>query len=139
MPTPQVLVLEDREAVRDLWTEGLEEAGYPAVGMASGTEALARLPELTPQLILLDIRMPHMDGIQFLARLRANLLWSHIPVLIISGIGDELLKLTDRPLSQFPTLSVRGILQKPVQLETLIERVRQVIGPGAPVGQRIQP
>ncbi len=125
---PQVLVVEDRKSVCDLWVDGLEEAGYAAVGVASGAEALTRLPALNPQLILLDIRMPDMDGIQFLARLRANPLWTHIPVMIISGIGEHLLKLIDRPLAEFPRLGVTGILQKPVQLETLIDNVRQVIG-----------
>src|SRR5574337_479014 len=70
MAHSQILVLEDKEFVRDVWVDGLEEAGYSVVGMASGTEALARLPKLNPQLILLDIKMPDMDGIQFLARLR---------------------------------------------------------------------
>lgn len=134
MPRAQVLVLEDRETVRDLWVDGLREAGYTAVGVESGTEALACLPVLQSKLILLDIRMADMDGIQFLAQLRANPLWSHIPVIIISGIGKELLRTTDRPLAELPALGVTAILQKPVDLQKIVEHARRAIGP--PAAQR---
>ena len=50
MPKVQVLVLEDEADVRSLWLEALENAGYAVVGFAAGTEALARLPELRPDL-----------------------------------------------------------------------------------------
>jgi len=137
MPGLQVLVVEDEEAVRDLWVEGLEDSGYRAIGLASGAEALAWLQILAPDLILLDVKMPDMDGIQFLARLRANPAWAHIPVMILSGIGQDLLRETGRPPAEFPGLGVTDILQKPISVLTLIKSVRRVIGPGATLEQRI--
>lgn len=137
MAHSQILVLEDKEFVRDIWVDGLEEAGYSVVGMASGTEALTQLPKLNPQLILLDIKMPDMDGIQFLARLRMNPAYTQIPVIIISGIGAGLLRATDRPLEELPELGVVGILQKPVDLETILTHVRRAIGPATTLRARV--
>lgn len=131
MPGPQVLVVEDEDLVRDIWVEVLEEAGYAALGMASGAEALQWVSVLEPHLILLDVMLPDMNGVQFLARLRANPAWAHIPVVILSGVGEALSQVTDRPLAEFPGLRVADIMQKPVDVDALIDRVRQVVGPGA--------
>lgn len=137
MTAPHVLVIEDEDEVRDVWVDALEESGYIAVGLGSGPEALAWLVGRQPGLILLDLMMPDMDGIQFLARLRAGPRWTHIPVIIISGIGEDLLKVTGRPLAEFPGLRVTHILPKPISVLTLIKSVGRVIGPGATLEQRI--
>ncbi len=131
MPARRVLVLEDEQDVRDVWVEALEIAGYSVVGIAAGVEALQRLPDLQPELILLDMMMPEMDGFEFLARIRANPVSAHIPVLIVSALGNALLHAIDRRGAE--TLGVAGILPKPVQVGTLIERVGQIIGPGGTV------
>jgi CheY-like chemotaxis protein len=125
-----VLVVEDEDLVRDVWVEALEESGYAALGMASGAEALQWVSALDPHLILLDVMLPDMNGVQFLARLRANPAWANIPVMIVSGVGEALLQVTDRPLAEFPGLRVAGIVQKPVDMDALIDRVRRVVGPG---------
>ena len=69
-PWARVLVLDDEAPVRDLWVEALHEAGYDAMGVARGDDAIGRRAEFAPDLILLDMMMPHMDGFEFLARLR---------------------------------------------------------------------
>jgi len=129
MPKVQVLVLEDEADVRDIWVEALETAGYVVRGIASGPEALARLPDLRPDVILLDMMMPDMDGFEFLARLRANPASTHVPVLILSALGDALSRAVDRKGAE--TLGVSGILPKPFPVSTLIEHVGRIIGPGA--------
>lgn len=128
MPQKRILVLEDEPDVRDVWVEALEDAGYAAVGIMSGAEALARIPDLAPDLILLDMMMPGMDGFEFLARVRKNPLCAEIPVLIISALGDALVQAIDRRGAR--TLGVVGILAKPAQVRNLLERVEEVIGPG---------
>jgi CheY-like chemotaxis protein len=120
----RVLVLEDDADVQQIWVEALERAGYAAVGTASGADALARLPELSPDLIVLDMMMPGMDGFEFLARLRARLGWARIPVLIVSGIGSTIAATIDR--DGVETLGVAGILPKPVDVEILVEEARRI-------------
>lgn len=135
MPTVQVLVVEDEALVRDVWLDALQAAGYTVEGVASGIEALARLSECQPDLILLDMMLPDMSGVSFLARLRATAAWQRIPVLIISALGDDFLQAIDGQIAEFPSLGVVRILTKPVQVETMVEHVRRAIGPGATSGR----
>lgn len=122
----RILVLDDEEAVRDLLVEALEQAGYATLGLAAGADALARVSELTPELILLDMLMPGMDGFEVLARLRTNPQSARIPLLIISALGGVLFLDADGRTA----LGVSGILTKPLHLPALIEHVRRIIGPG---------
>lgn len=80
-------MLEDEADVRDLWGEALGAAGYPALGVGSGREALACLRDRRPDLILLDMLMPGMDGFDFLVHLRMRPSLARIPVLIVSSMG----------------------------------------------------
>lgn len=125
----RILVVEDDELVRDVWVDALQEAGYTVTGFELGADALGRLPELTPDLILLDMMMPQMDGFEFLARLRRNPEGAHVPVLIVSALGDDLRCSIDPAGAK--TLGVAGVLTKPVSLATLLGEVERVIGPSA--------
>ncbi len=127
MPPPRIVVLEDEEQVRDVWMEALEEAGYAVRGFGVGADVLARLGELAPDLILLDMMMPGMDGFEFLARLRANPASARIPLLIISAIGESLDLSIDAQGAR--TLGVAAILAKPLNLATLIQHVERIVGP----------
>lgn len=127
MPGPRLMVVEDEEEVRAVWVEALEEAGYTVHGFAVGADALAGLSELRPDLILLDMMMPGMDGYEFLARLRTNPASAGIPLLIVSAVGESLSMSIDTRGAR--TLGVAGILAKPLNLTTLIEHVERVVGP----------
>lgn len=67
-------------------TEYLSHEGFEALGVASGEEALDRIPDLRPHLVLLDIRMPGLSGVETLRRIKT--LSQPPPVVIVSGIGD---------------------------------------------------
>lgn len=128
MPNARVLVVDDEDQLRDLLVAVLQDAGYTADGVASGEEALARVGAARPDLIILDMLMPDVDGFEFLARLRAEPLHSAVPVLINSALGGTLARAIE-PASA-DTLGIVGVLAKPVSIEVLLERVRAVIGPG---------
>src|SRR6058998_83315 len=82
---PKVLVIEDREYVRQVMVAVLVDAGYVAVGLPSAITALELLAEIRPQIVLLDMEMPGMNGREFLVRLRAMPRWAELPVLIVSA------------------------------------------------------
>jgi CheY-like chemotaxis protein len=127
MLPPRVAVLEDEDQVRAVWLEALEEAGYAVEGFGDGAALLARVRQTPPDLILLDMMMPGMDGFEFLARLRANPHSAGIPLLIISAIGESLDMSIDEDGAR--TLGVAAILPKPLNLPTLIEHVERIVGP----------
>ena len=68
----------------------LIKAGHRAIAVPNGREALAMLASGRPDLILLDIRMPEMDGVMFLQVLRSYLRWQDIPVIVVTALPEGL-------------------------------------------------
>lgn len=114
----RVLVVDDLSYMRDIQVLILKEAGYTATALAGAREALDRLTELAPDLILLDLSMPGMDGRQFLRRLRALPQWNALPVILTTGRTVEEVKIE----------SECEVLSKPFSDVALLDRVRRLIG-----------
>src|SRR6202171_4258938 len=85
MPKSRILVIDDEAAIRDSLRMTLEYEGYEFFGAATGQEGLALAEREAPDLVLLDVKMPGMDGIEVLERLR-NMNES-LPVVVVSGHG----------------------------------------------------
>jgi CheY-like chemotaxis protein len=85
-PEPsRLLVVEDEPANAEWLRKLLERRGWLVVHAANGHEALAEIARVRPSLILLDLMMPEMDGLQFLERLRLNPLAASIPVVVLTA------------------------------------------------------
>ncbi|MCO5960393.1 adenylate/guanylate cyclase domain-containing protein [Sinorhizobium meliloti] len=84
----RILVVDDVASNRDLLSRRLRREGHRVVTAESGLSALARLAEDEFDLILLDILMPDMNGIEMLSRLKSEERWQHVPVIMISGLSD---------------------------------------------------
>ncbi len=82
----QLLVVDDNRENRDLLQVLLEQQGHTVIAAASGQEALELLAERPFDLVLLDVMMPEMDGFAVLERLKADDIWRHIPVLMVSAL-----------------------------------------------------
>lgn len=118
----RVLVVDDMPYLRDIQVMLLTEAGYSATALGNAREALDRLTELAPDLILLDMSMPEMDGRQFLARLRATPRWQGVPVILTTGKAVDAVAL-DKDCD---------VLGKPFSDVALLDRVQRLIGaPGS--------
>src|SRR4051794_29250523 len=85
MPRPRILVIDDDAGIRDSLKMTLEYNGFECTGAATGQEGLALAERDAPDLVLLDIKMPGMDGMDVLGRLRS--MDESIPVIMISGHG----------------------------------------------------
>src|SRR5256885_1123373 len=85
MPKSRILVIDDEAGIRDSLRMTLEYEGYDFLGAATGQEGLALVERETPDLVLLDVKMPGMDGLEVLDRLRA--MNDAVPVVVISGHG----------------------------------------------------
>jgi two-component system nitrogen regulation response regulator NtrX len=85
MPRPRILVIDDESAIRDSLKMTLEYEGYEFLAAATGQEGLALVEREGPDLVLLDIKMPGMDGMEVLTRLKA--MNDTLPVVMISGHG----------------------------------------------------
>jgi CheY-like chemotaxis protein len=129
-----IFVLEDEVAVRTVLVDALGSVGYETHEFGDGQQALDAIDQVVPDLILLDMRMPRMDGFKFLSALRRKPAGAKIPVIIVSGLGDELLQAIDARAAK--DLGVVGIFAKPFDIPTLLRYVGSVIArdprPGAP-------
>jgi signal transduction histidine kinase/CheY-like chemotaxis protein len=83
--TNHVLVVDDEPAAVDLITQLLQEEGYQVRGVYSGEEALRSLEAEVPDIILLDLLMPGMDGFEVIQRLKANQDWKDIPIVVVTA------------------------------------------------------
>jgi excisionase family DNA binding protein len=117
---PLVLLVDDDERVRELVRVNLEFEGY-AVREASGSdEGLAAIEEAKPDLILLDVMMPQVDGWETLRRIQERFGAGAIPVVMFSGKVDEATE------EQAASSGAQAFVGKPFDLQELIERTKQL-------------
>jgi CheY-like chemotaxis protein len=82
----RILVVDDEESIRFLYKEELEEDGFIVELAENGKEAIEKLPHFKPDLITLDIKMPVMDGIEALKRIRE--MERNLPIILCSAYGE---------------------------------------------------
>jgi CheY-like chemotaxis protein len=82
----KILVVDDEESIRYLYREELEEEGFAVEVAKNGEEALQKLPFFKPDLITLDIKMPGMNGIETLKRIRES--ERQLPIIMCSAYGE---------------------------------------------------
>src|SRR5437867_7585028 len=119
MPKSRILVIDDEAAIRDSLRMTLEYEGYDFVGAATGQEGLALVERETPDLVLLDVKMPGMDGLEVLDRLRA--MNEALPVVIISGHGTVSTAVEATKLGAF------DFIEKPLASERVLVTIRNAL------------
>jgi CheY-like chemotaxis protein len=102
----KILFVEDDPTTREALTKVLVAAGHEVVDVPDGKEALIEVLQRTPDVILLDLLLPEMDGPSFLEVVRSYLRVQSLPVVILTGLGDS--PMIDRAQS----LKVNSILSK---------------------------
>jgi two-component system, chemotaxis family, chemotaxis protein CheY len=113
----EVLIIEDDPGVRGSFAEVLRDEGYEVLVAADGAEALALLNgAVLPSLILLDLMMPNMDGVEFRARQLADPRLAKIPIIVVSARPDG-----ERRAKQ---LAADDFLAKPMSFEALIHVIQ---------------
>ena len=113
----QIMIIDDSPDILQVLTDILDYQGYRVIPFSSGEKALKSIESGMPDLILLDIEMPTMDGYQVCARLKSNEKLSKIPVIFISGRDDT----TDK-IKGFNAGGV-DYITKPFQLAEVIARI----------------
>ena len=87
--TSKVLIVDDEHDILDLLTYNLERAGLETLTAHDGIEALDQIQRHTPDLVILDIMMPRLDGLQTCRRLRQDPHLRHIPILMLTALSSE--------------------------------------------------
>jgi CheY-like chemotaxis protein len=117
-----VLVVEDDPDLVDLMAVILQDAGYRVATATDGFEALARVEAEMPSLILLDMRMPRMNGWEFAGEFRTR--WDRsCPIVVVTAAENARLRAEE--------IGADGWLEKPFELEDVIRVVERHVGPPA--------
>ena len=119
MPAAHILVAEDQTDIRDLLVMNLRSAGYEVTPVGDGEQALARHAERAADLLILDLMMPRVDGLEVCKALRAK--GSATPILMLTAKSTEL----DRVLGL--ELGADDYLTKPFSLAELLARVKALL------------
>jgi two-component system, OmpR family, KDP operon response regulator KdpE len=113
-----VLVVDDEKPLRDFVRRNLEVRGYKVLTASNGIEALAISKNENVQLVIMDIMMPHMDGLEATRRIRED---SHVPILVLTAMGEEADKV------RAFDLGADDYLTKPFGVGELLGRVKAVL------------
>ena len=117
----RILVADDNAASRELIKEVLEMSGYDVVEAADGQDAVSRARENTPDLVLVDIQMPRLDGYGVLRELRADPRLSNLQVVALTAFamqGDR-----ERALGA----GFDGYITKPVEIAALRQEIKRIL------------
>lgn len=117
----KVLIVDDDRTTRLLTRSALEPAGFEVLDAANGEEALALFDAYTPDLVLLDLLMPEMDGYQVCRKLRSNPANADIPLLMMTGLNDL------ETISRAYQAGATDFITKPVRWPVLPHRVAYLI------------
>ncbi|MBF0252697.1 MAG: response regulator [Candidatus Omnitrophica bacterium] len=116
-----ILVIEDNDMVRDMLVEMLNRLEYEVVSASDGEDGLRKAIDLSPDIVLLDITLPKLDGYDICRILKSDEKTRRIPVLMITGISEKKQKLKGIELG------ADGFLTKPVDMQELLVRIRSLI------------
>jgi two-component system, cell cycle response regulator DivK len=119
MTGQQVLVVEDNERNMKLFRDVLHASGYRTLEAATGQRAVELVFEHRPDLVLMDIQLPDIDGVEALDRLRADERFSSVPVLALTAQAME----GDR--ERFLAAGFDGYLSKPVNIPEFVATVKR--------------
>lgn len=116
-----VLVIEDEADIRDVVVYNLRREGYRVFASASGTEGLERLREVSPDIVLLDLMLPDLDGIEVCQRIRRDPKRKRTPIIMVTAKGDE----SDVVLGL--GVGADDYMTKPFSPRELVARVKAVL------------
>ncbi len=123
----RILVVDDDENIRDLLRLHLTSAGYEVEVATDAIAAGYKILKSPPDLIITDVSMPHMDGFEFVAALKADTTLPRIPVIFLTSVEDG--------DSRGRELGAVGYITKPVRSDRLLSLVAQHVPGGAiPIG-----
>jgi len=118
----KILIVDDELFVRQLVKVKLEIIGFRVIEGMNGEEAIEKAVQEQPDLILLDVMMPKMNGFETCRRLKEHIATSHIPIVMLTARGEQMDK------DKGESLGVVEYMTKPFSPQKLAERVQALLG-----------
>ncbi|WP_420643958.1 response regulator transcription factor [Candidatus Leptofilum sp.] len=126
-----ILVVDDEFEIRQLLTTMLTMMGYESFMAQDGLDALEKIPEYQPDILILDVMMPKMDGLTLCRKLRETAETAELPIIMLSGKAHQ------EAIQEGLKAGANRYLVKPMGLEELTRNIREVLGEAA-VSKKIE-
>ncbi|EKD81366.1 MAG: hypothetical protein ACD_39C01840G0001 [uncultured bacterium] len=117
----KVLIADDSSSIRMMLRSVLVDAGYDVADVADGSLAVGEADQFCPELVITDLNMPNMDGVELIKALRSKASFRFIPILVLSTEGQQ------EKIQRGREAGATGWLIKPFQPEKLLAVVRKVL------------
>ena len=122
-PKKKILIVDDEEDIRLYLSTLLGDQGYETVLAKDGEEAWKQVEGNSPDLITLDISMPEKSGIRFYREMKADDRWKKVPVLIVTGVSEDMRKFLS---SRHQVPPPEGYLAKPINREEILALITKL-------------
>ena len=116
-----IVVVEDNAAIRKLFCTLIKKHGFEVTDFANGESALKELPNLKPDLMVLDILLPDINGTDLISKIRAIPNCANVPAIAVTGFA------TDQDAAKFKELGFNGYLAKPINTDSFIGEINKHI------------
>jgi CheY-like chemotaxis protein len=117
---PLILLVDDTEDIRDIWRRVLRKAGFRVVEAVDGEDGIRKTRELLPHLVVMDMTMPVLGGLEASQRLKTDSATAAVPIIMISADDDV--------RAEARAAGCDGFLVKPVSHADLISHIRRLLG-----------
>jgi DNA-binding response OmpR family regulator len=117
----KILLVDDEEGFLSVIKEALEIRGFDIVAASNAVAAGLELYSRKPDLILMDINMPGIDGLQACAALKKNSATTGIPIIVVSAVSEE------AQINRVHKMGVCDYFVKPVDIERLVNRIKEIL------------
>lgn len=116
----QILIVDDNSDSREMLSVILTHEGFSVITAEDGLEALALVKEVQPDLIITDINMPNLDGIELTKKLREQFQSTSLPIVIVSAFGSGM-------ISEAIHAGANDAIKKPMEIDALLTLVHQIL------------
>lgn len=116
----KILIVDDEQDIADLISYNLEKEGYSTIKAYDGSDVLKTVKAQKPDLVILDLMLPHMNGMDLCRAIRANPETSHLPIIMLTAKSDEVDKIIGLEIG------ADDYMTKPFSVKELIARIRSI-------------
>ncbi|MEO0096935.1 MAG: response regulator [candidate division WOR-3 bacterium] len=117
----KILIIEDEEAIRFILEKRLSDAGYLTISAENGIEGLNKARKENPDLILLDLMLPGIDGYQICSMLKRDRRYAHIPIIILTA------RIQQKDYELAMELGADAFLTKPFESQILLSKIEELL------------
>ena len=125
---PIILVADDEGYFREIFSTKLSAAGYKVETAENGAEAVEKVASIKPDLVMMDVRMPKMDGVEAVMKLREDPANKDIKIVFLTSFGESEESLQSLNVKFAKEAGATGYIKKSEDLDTIAAKVKEYLG-----------